>query len=413
MPEPTLSGLVPRQISRIVELARRHLDMDVAYVTAFEGDQQVVRVCSGDGARFGIAPGVTIPLDETYCARVVTGELPNAVVDARHDSRVADLPVTSRLGIGSYIAVALQLADEEMYGTLCCLSHEPQVDLGPRDVRFLSMLAELVVEELEVDIARDRARHRLQRLLDTESIQVALQPIVELATGRCIGMEGLSRFPAGFGAPDVVFGAAHEAGLGDDLERLAVKTVLDLLPTLPDHVYLAINLAPSLACDLTSALPPHLDLPWHRLVLEVTEHAVIESYAELRNGLKPLRKKGLRLAIDDAGAGYASLQHVVEMRPDIIKVDRSLVDGLARDPARRSVVSGFVLLAFELGATVLAEGVETAEDLYAARRLGVSAAQGYVVDRPSLDPADHQRWAAGRNLLKDMPEPQPAHRPRK
>jgi EAL domain-containing protein (putative c-di-GMP-specific phosphodiesterase class I) len=93
------------------------------------------------------------------------------------------------------------------------------------------------------------------------------------------------------------------------------------------------------------------------------------------------------------------MQHVVEMRPDIIKVDRTLVDGLHGDPARRSVVSGFVLLAFELGATVLAEGVETADDLNAARRLGVKSAQGYVIARPSVEPTDHRRWGAAHDLL--------------
>ncbi|MCW2549359.1 MAG: hypothetical protein JWN96_3819, partial [Mycobacterium sp.] len=122
-----------------------------------------------------------------------------------------------------------------------------------------------------------------------------------------------------------------------------------------------------------------------QLVLEITEHAAVDSYAELREALRPMRDNGLRLAIDDAGAGYASLKHVVELEPDIIKVDRSLIDGLAADRARRSVVSAFVLLALDMGAAVIAEGIETTEDLEAVRDLGVDAAQGYLFARPTTD----------------------------
>ena len=138
------------------------------------------------------------------------------------------------------------------------------------------------------------------------------------------------------------------------------------------------------------------------LVLEITEHAAVESYSELRSSLQAVREQGLRLAIDDAGAGYASLKHVVELAPDIIKIDRSLVDGVSADRARRSVVSAFVLLALDLGATVVAEGVECRADvLQAVEDLGVDAAQGYLLARPSTSRLQLTKWqAAG---------PQPQH----
>jgi len=112
----------------------------------------------------------------------------------------------------------------------------------------------------------------------------------------------------------------------------------------------------------------------------------------LRDALRPIRDQGLRLAIDDAGAGYASLKHVIELEPDIIKVDRSIIDGLASDRARRSVVSAFVLLALEMGATVIAEGIETPADLEAVRDLGVDAAQGYLFARPTTDRSALASW---------------------
>ena len=136
-----------------------------------------------------------------------------------------------------------------------------------------------------------------------------------------------------------------------------------------------------------------MHLPWRRLVLEITEHAVVDRYGELRERLAPLRERGLRVAIDDAGAGYASLHHIVELAPDLIKVDASLVHGVADDRARRVAVSAFVLLALDLGATVVAEGVERPTDLATLVELGVDAVQGYLLARPTTDPQQLSTWA--------------------
>ncbi|HVF19980.1 MAG TPA: EAL domain-containing protein, partial [Mycobacteriales bacterium] len=319
---------------------------------------------------------------------------------------VRDLVKTASFGVGSFIGVPLTMAGGEVYGSFCCISRAAKPDLVQRDVRLMNMLAELLIEEIDAQHDRDRQRAQLEQLIAVGRITIALQPIVDLGSRRCVGMEALSRFPAGFGTPDVVFAAAHTVGVGLELERLAVRSAFELLPTLRDPIYIGLNLGPAVALQLMDTLPGGMDIPWDRIVLEITEHAAVEDYAELRKALRPMREKGLRVAVDDAGAGYASMQHVVEMRPDIIKVDRTLIDGLARDPARRSVVSAFVLLAYELEATVLAEGVETADDLNAARRLGATSAQGYVIARPSIDPDDHHRWGGSRDLLAQIDEPQ-------
>jgi EAL domain-containing protein (putative c-di-GMP-specific phosphodiesterase class I) len=131
-----------------------------------------------------------------------------------------------------------------------------------------------------------------------------------------------------------------------------------------------------------------------RLILEITEHSAVESYAMLRDSLGPVRRCGLRLAIDDAGAGYASLQHIVELAPDLIKADRSLVDGVAHDRARQSVVRALVGVAADLDAVIVAEGVERPDDLDTIRGLDVDAAQGYLFARPSTDRTDVTKWIA-------------------
>lgn len=154
------------------------------------------------------------------------------------------------------------------------------------------------------------------------------------------------------------------------------------------------NLSPVVAHELADlgATHPHLV---SRLVLEITEHAAVNSYAELRRALRPSREHGLRLAIDDASAGYASLKHDIELEPDIIKIDRSIIHGLPRDRAQRSVVSAFVLLALEIGATVIAEGVETTADFKAGEDLGVDAAQGYLLAAPARGREALAEWADG------------------
>ena len=129
-------------------------------------------------------------------------------------------------------------------------------------------------------------------------------------------------------------------------------------------------------------------------MIEITEQSVVDSYPDLRASLVPLRAHGLRIAIDDAGAGYASLHHIVELRPDFIKVDRSLVHGLADDDARRVAVSVFVLLSLDLERTVVAEGVERSRDLAALRDLGVQAAQGFLLGKPSAERDDLVRWTS-------------------
>jgi EAL domain-containing protein (putative c-di-GMP-specific phosphodiesterase class I) len=268
------------------------------------------------------------------------------------------------------------------------------------------MLAELVVDDLEEQRQRDRRRAEITDLILGERVTIALQPVVDLHTGRCIGVEALSRFPTAAGSPETVFAAAHDVGLGLELERMTAARALALRSRIAADQALAINLTPAVAMVLADE---DLGGPLTQLVLEITEHEAVDSYASLRDRLQPLRDRGLRLAIDDAGAGYASLQHIIELQPELIKIDRSIIDGLAKDKARRSVVSGFVLLALDLNGRVVAEGVERADDLQAAADLGVDAAQGYLIARPSIDPDDHAYWAGDPDLLGALRSPGAGH----
>jgi EAL domain-containing protein (putative c-di-GMP-specific phosphodiesterase class I) len=135
------------------------------------------------------------------------------------------------------------------------------------------------------------------------------------------------------------------------------------------------------------------DVPLGRLVIEVTEHARVRSYSQLQDALRRLHARGVRLAVDDTGAGYASLSHVLQLRPSIIKIDRSLITDIRTDPARRSLVTALVLLGLDLGATVTGEGIETPDERETLADLGVGFGQGYLLARPSTALADWRSWA--------------------
>jgi EAL domain-containing protein (putative c-di-GMP-specific phosphodiesterase class I) len=378
---------------RVLELARRHLEMDLAFLAEFTDGQQVYRGLAGDGASFGWRLHAGLPLSQTYCRLMTEGDLPNAIPDTSAQPAVADLPVTADARIGSYVGVPVRLPDGSLYGSLCTVSHDAQ-PVDQRDAKFLAMLAELLAGEIQAERDQERARSRIRDLIDHRRVDIALQPIIDIATGRMLGVEALARFPSGYGPPDAVFAAAHAAGVGSDLERLAAERAYDVLPLLAPEQYLAINLTPAVAMELVG-LEDLSRLPLDQLVLEITEHQAVENYALLRDSLTTARAGGLRLAIDDAGAGYASLHHIVELAPDIIKIDRSLVDGASSDAARRSVVRAFVHLAADLGASVIAEGVERPEDLHTVHDLGATAAQGYLLARPSHNRADIGTWRSG------------------
>jgi PAS domain S-box-containing protein len=247
-------------------------------------------------------------------------------------------------------------------------------------------------------ILREIHRRTVTEILRTEQLVMAFQPIVDIVTGCPIGVEALSRFPSRPNVtPDVVFAEASNAGLGLDLELLAVRRALSEASLLDPALYVAVNVSPAVLANpaLADALRSSgIDL--HRIVLEITEHASIGDYSVLERPRARLRELGVRLAIDDAGAGYASLRHIVTLAPDIIKIDRTLVADIDTDRARRALFMAVVMFAREIGAiTLVAEGVETNEELFVLRSLGVDAAQGYLLGRPTTSTSDWLTWTTG------------------
>ena len=162
----------------------------------------------------------------------------------------------------------------------------------------------------------------------------------------------------------------------------AVRAAIAQFGEIPDAIGLSINASPEAVISgrLAEALDPKY---LGRTTVEITEHARVDDYAAIHSALAPLRERGMKVAIDDAGAGYSGLQHIVQMAPDVIKMDMSLTRGIDEDRARRALASAMIFYARETGSVVLAEGIETLEELLTLKTLGASRGQGYFLGKPS------------------------------
>jgi EAL domain-containing protein (putative c-di-GMP-specific phosphodiesterase class I) len=222
---------------------------------------------------------------------------------------------------------------------------------------------------------------------------VVVQPILDLASGQVGSYEALSRFADG-ADPEEWFAAAHRCGLGAALESAAIAAALRTGSERPPGTVLSVNVSPSVLDSpaLRAVLPPDLD----GLQIEITEHELAEDASALLAALDRFRARGARIAVDDVGQGYAGLKRVMGIRPDVLKLDREIVAGVSREPAKVAMVEAVVHFAARTGAAVCAEGLETVEDLVTAADLDVAQAQGWIVGRPAtgFEPASVESRAA-------------------
>jgi len=231
-------------------------------------------------------------------------------------------------------------------------------------------------------------RDRLIRVtIANRSLETHFQPIVDLRSGRAVGSEALARFAQQpLRPPDLWFADAASVGLGTELELTALDMALGQLHRLPPSMYLSLNAsAETIVSEQFRTILA--DVPAERIVLELTEHTPIDDYLHFGRSIQDLRSKGVRLAVDDAGAGFSSFRHILDLHPDVIKLDIGLTRGIDRDPARQAL--GRALLTFGLetyDTTIVAEGIETEGELATLRSLGCPNGQGFFLGRPSRLP---------------------------
>ncbi|MDQ1478266.1 MAG: hypothetical protein QOE62_3495 [Actinomycetota bacterium] len=243
-------------------------------------------------------------------------------------------------------------------------------------------------EERQAESRRSRI-DAMRAVIDSRPT-MAFQPILDLDTSRVLGFEALARFAAGT-SPDAWFAEANELGMGTELELAAVKAALQQIDRLAPMQFMAVNASPRVVLDrrLHDLLRRHGK---GRVVVEITEHEPVDSYEELNTVRDRFRRDGIRIAIDDAGAGYASLHHILKLAPDIIKLDIGLTRDIDRDPVRRALAASLVVFAKETNAIVTAEGIETAGEFATLHDLGVPWGQGFFLGRPAAIEDDETRF---------------------
>lgn len=365
---------------------RKHLSMEIAYLSEFVGDASVFRVLDAPGLEALVQVGDTRSLSETYCNHIISGDLPQLIPDTGALPFAMSLPITRELPIGAHVSVPIERSDGSIYGMFCCLSPSVNTSLNQRDLDLMQSFARLAQAEVQRTLEVQSRDAALADLIDntlvSQTFDLVYQPIIELATGRMTGVEALCRFQSEpYRAPNLWFNDAARVGKAKQLEICVIKKALCALQDLPDDLYLSINANPeTVASGELVAL--FTGVQTDRLVLEVTEHIEVSDWAALGRCLQELRAMGVKVAIDDAGAGYSGLQQMVRLQPEIIKLDRSLVDRIDEDPARRSLCAAMVHYAKETDAMLVAEGIEREEEAEVLRLLGVDRGQGYLLARP-------------------------------
>ncbi|HEU0235125.1 MAG TPA: EAL domain-containing response regulator [Candidatus Limnocylindrales bacterium] len=260
---------------------------------------------------------------------------------------------------------------------------ERAADRLPAILEFAAVAGALLGPQILADrsaILRDT----IGAIIERGAFHPLYQPIVDLESGATLGYEALTRFEDG-APPDRRIADAAAVGLGRELELACLRRALRDAGSLPAGAWLSLNVSPDTVLDAPS-LAAVIGGRGRGLVLELTEHAAVSDYVALRAATDTLRPLA-RVAIDDAGAGYASFRHIVELRPDFVKLDIGLIRSIDGDPARQAVVAGMDYFALKTGCSLIAEGIESEAERDVLRSLAIELGQGYLLGRPQASDA--------------------------
>jgi PAS domain S-box-containing protein len=281
-----------------------------------------------------------------------------ACAPVRHDQRLIGLLVIFATGSVEEVAVTEAL---------------------PALVEFADLAGALIGRDVAERTEAGRGRDHIAGIIARRAFGPVFQPIVDLRRDEIVGYEALTRFTDGAN-PEVLFAEAAAVGLGAELETATLQAALAAAEALPQSAWLNLNASPELIiageplCSLLAGIS-------RRIVLEVTEHAPIADYPAFRAAMAALGPN-VEFAVDDTGTGFASLRHIVELRPAFVKLDRSLIAGLESDEARQAMIVGLCHFAHVTGCRLIVEGIETDSELTVLRGLAIELGQGYLLGRP-------------------------------
>jgi PAS domain S-box-containing protein len=364
--------------------------VDSTWAAAISGDTGVVLATAGDMVT-GFGPGRVIPAARVAYVRdrAAGGPWFEAWRTRPEDGTWATSVAATGLRAMAYAPLR---GPDGIVGIVGIGCHDPATELilvehVPALATFASLLGAMLAPKLAGRHRDAEGRSAIKAILQASAFRPFFQPIVELGSGDVVGYEALTRFSDGR-PPDLAFAAAGRVGLGLELERATMAAALAAADVLHPGAYLSLNASPELI--LSGAMPGLLKGQTRPIVLEITEHVPIDDYPALRSQLDALRP-AVGLAVDDAGAGFASFRHILELAPDYVKLDTGLIRGIDHDPSREALAAGMAYFATKRDVKLIAEGIETLAEMRALRGLAVNYGQGYLFGRPR-DGADPGQW---------------------
>lgn len=381
---------------------RDHLGLDIVFISRFGRDYQTLEVVE---ACESITPppfetSDRIAIEKSYCKRVADGKLPALIHDVESDTRVHDLEEVNRLKIRTNLSVPICLSDGRVFGSICGFSYKVVPELNQRDVQLVKLFADFVarhIENLEQHSAdMDHQEADIQQIIDDGLFQTMMQPITRLEDKTIVGFEVLTRFnQEPRMAPNEWFEQASCVGLLETLEITVIKNALSKLQIPEKEYFFSFNFSAD-----TIVAPQFKDwidsVSGHQIIIELTEHDAVHNYVELREAVEAFRQGGVRLAIDDLGSGYASFAKLIELTPDIFKIDASIVGGIDEDDHKKALVSALVEYARITEIQLVAEGIENHRELDVLKRIGVELGQGFHLGKP-MPPIDYFNLAPATN----------------
>lgn len=308
------------------------------------------------------------PWAEAWRPRPEDGQYGEAMAEIGTQA-IAYAPIRNGEGLLGVIAVG---TTDEAY-VAHFIEHLPIVG------EFAATASALLASELERGRRNTQTHDHITRILAEHAFRPVFQPIVELCSGMPVGYEALTRFDDRT-PPDRVFAEAGRVGLAVDLEIASLAAALRASDALPADTWLSLNTSPDVILEGGELAALLLDRS-RQIALEITEHVAIDDYKAVRRAVAKLGPN-VSLAVDDAGAGFASLRHVIELEPRYLKLDVGLIRGVDSDPTRQAMVAGLTHFATRAGCEVIAEGIEKSGELKMLRELDVGLGQGYLLGRP-------------------------------
>lgn len=384
-------------LNRILHHARSQLGMEVAYISDITDATQCTFRYVNSTCDF--TPPIHVndyePLEDSLCLRIIDGRLPELISDCQENKEAVGLAVTSAFNIGAYMSVPLELSDQTIYGTFSCFSRQANYRLNQDDLesmRFLARCAMLVIEQHVIKHNKfDQLQRSIINTIESQTFFPVYQPLINLQNLDIAGFEALTRFTASpRKTPDMWFNLARDVCLQSELEIATLSAATAACSNLRENQFISFNLSANSIVEKQPEIVKALKNCQSSAVIEVTEHEIIEDYKIVNDALKPLRAMGIKLAVDDVGAGFASLKHILSLKPDIIKIDQSIVKNIDLNSDAQAITRAIVSFSQEIKYDVVAEGIETSAELETLKQAKVYLGQGFLLGVPNRSAIN--RW---------------------